>query len=82
MRTNITLGTSFIYRGWIGHISKHWSGNKFKVSITSISRSPIEYEFTVSPHWFVNEDWEKAGQLAQQYIDEIMVMHQPSNLQI
>ena len=38
--------------------------------ITSISRSPIEYEFTVSPHWFVNEDWEKAGQLAQQYIDE------------
>ena len=70
MRTNITLGTSFIYRGWIGHISKHWSGNKFKVSITSISRSPIEYEFKVSPHWFVNEDWEKAGQLAQQYIDE------------
>lgn len=70
MKMYITTGAFFCYRNWDVHISRHWSGHKFKVYITPIVPSPIEYNFMVRPHWYVNEDWDKAKQLAMKYIDE------------
>ena len=28
-----------------------------------------KHQFTVKPHWYDNEDWDKAEELARQYID-------------
>lgn len=68
MKMNITLGVNFIHKSWIGYIKKHWAGHKFNVSIMHI-HTKKEVEFTVKPHWYVNEDWDKAIKMAKEYID-------------
>lgn len=68
---SIIMGSSFVYRGWVGSMSKNLSG-KYVIKLMAVdlqSQSVIEHTFKVSPHWYDNEDWEKAGRMAQQYID-------------
>lgn len=68
MKMNITLGVNFIYKSWTGYINKHWAGHKFNVSIMNIYTFE-NVEFTVKPHWYVNEDWDRALKMAKEYID-------------
>lgn len=81
IKTRIIYWVNFSYRGWYGKIEKSWSG-KFNVYITSAPQPVInnirvimvdshscEYAFQVKTHWYANEDWNKAEQMAKQYID-------------
>ena len=72
-KTTIVWFSTFIYKQFVGSISKdNWSGgNKFNVKITDTNNLK-EYEFKVKPHWYVNEDYDKAIELAKEYIDKYL----------
>jgi hypothetical protein len=57
-----------VYKNWVGHISKNWAGHKFDIHVLHV-HSDKTCDFTVKPHWYVNEDWDKALEMAKEYID-------------
>ena len=70
MKIQVHQFTTFIYKQFVGSLSQNfWSGNKFNVSITD-TNTLKEYKFYVKPHWYANEDYNKALEMAKEYIDK------------